>query len=125
MSLVLLVDDDRLVRLVAAEFLSEAGHSVIEADRGAAAMDVLRSVPVDVLVTDIRMPGELNGWEVAEAARQLRPDLPVVYTSGFSSTPIRAVDGAAYLAKPFPMAALQDAVSAAVLSKCWQAEVCV
>jgi PAS domain S-box-containing protein len=82
---ILLVDDDPDVRAVAAAMLREAGHTVIEAGSGGAALERLvdRAAPIDLLIADLAMPG-MNGFELARAARQQRPDLPVLFVTGFA-----------------------------------------
>ncbi|HWB48570.1 MAG TPA: PAS domain-containing protein [Stellaceae bacterium] len=82
---ILLVDDDPDVRAVAATMLREAGHTVIEAGSGGAALERLveRTTPIDLLIADLAMPG-MNGFELARAARQERPDLPVLFVTGFA-----------------------------------------
>ena len=82
---ILLVDDDPDVRAVAAAMLREAGHTVVEAGSGGAALERLGQnvPPIDLLIADLAMPG-MNGFELARAARQERPDLPVLFVTGFA-----------------------------------------
>jgi PAS domain S-box-containing protein len=82
---ILLVDDDDDVRAVTAAMLLDAGHTVIEADSGNVALQCLdREQPhVDLLIADIAMPG-MSGGELARAARQSRPELPILFISGFA-----------------------------------------
>ncbi len=100
---VLLVDDDDDVRAVAAAMLRDAGHSVIEAGSGGAALEHLsRDNPhIDLLVADIAMPG-MSGSKLAQIARQSRPDLAILFISGFADL---AADGEGtpgpLLQKPF------------------------
>jgi len=85
---VLVVEDDRLVRELALTVLEDAGHRVIEAASGDDAHLLLLAHPdleVDVLFTDIVMPGELDGIDLANAARALRPGLPVLFATGFAN----------------------------------------
>ena len=100
---ILLVDDDPDVRAVAAAMLREAGHTVIEAASGGAALERLvdRASPIDLLIADLAMPG-MNGLELARAARQQRPDLPVLFVTGFADM-AKAQDGSReiVLQKPF------------------------
>ncbi len=80
---ILLVDDDELVRPVAAALVAELGHTVIQAVSGEAALEVLRGPhQVDVLMTDLAMPG-MGGMELALIAQTIRPNLPVLYTSAY------------------------------------------
>ena len=79
---ILIVDDEEAIRDVAGAILASAGYCVLTAADGNEAMRVLRSQPVDLLFTDIIMPG-MSGYELAVAAKRLRPELRVLYTSGF------------------------------------------
>ena len=65
---------------------------------------------VDILFTDIRLPGLMDGWQLAEAARTLRPDLPVIYATGFSQTPPRLIEGSVFFTKPYRAATLIKAI---------------
>jgi PAS domain S-box-containing protein len=80
---VLLVDDDPAVRAVTATMLMDSGHKVIEADSGAAALDLLPGSDVDVLLVDYAMPG-MNGAQTAAAALKLKPGLPVLFVTGYA-----------------------------------------
>jgi two-component system, response regulator PdtaR len=80
---VLVVEDEFLIRSLVADYLSDSGFDVHEAESGDEALDYLKSgAAVDVLFTDIELPGSLNGVKLAECARKMRPELPVVYASG-------------------------------------------
>jgi CheY-like chemotaxis protein len=80
---VLLVEDEVLISHLVAEYLSESGFDVHEVTTADAALDYIDSgAAVDVLFTDINLPGSMNGAELAERARRRRPDLPIVYASG-------------------------------------------
>lgn len=99
---VLFVEDENLVRLTIAEELRDEGFEVLEAAAGESAIDVLKSNPaINLLVTDIRMPGKLDGWDVAEQARGLRPTLPVIYATGYSDGTLRVVEHGRFLKKPY------------------------
>ena len=81
--------------------LEEAGWAVVEASTGEGALEQLRNgFDIDLLVTDIQLAGQLSGWDVAEAAREARPDFPVIYTSGNPGNPSRQVQGSVFLRKP-------------------------
>ncbi|MFM9847496.1 MAG: response regulator [Hyphomicrobiaceae bacterium] len=80
---VLVVEDDVLIRLSAADALRSAGFAVVEAATGDEAVAVLgSSAAVDVVFTDIQMPGSIDGLGLAQFVRQTRPDLKIVVTSG-------------------------------------------
>lgn len=82
---VLIVDDDDKVLDVAAIVLASLGFQVIPAANGDAALEIIKYYRgIDLLMTDIVMPGSLDGWELARRAKQLRPELGVVYTTGFA-----------------------------------------
>ena len=85
---VLVVDDDREVREVALAVLEGAGYRVIEAASGDEAHRLLLAHPdlrVDVLFTDVVMPGQFDGIDLANAARALRPELQVLFATGFAN----------------------------------------
>jgi CheY-like chemotaxis protein len=101
---VLFVEDEVLVNALMSEVLEERGFSVHAMENGDAALEYLQSgAPVDVLFTDINMPGEIDGAELAKVARDLRPDLPVVYASGryTAGDLMPMVPRSLFLAKPY------------------------
>lgn len=98
---VLLVEDEALVRMMAAEMLTDAGFEVIEAASGEEALEACKVHQADVLFTDIRLTGKLTGWDVAEHCRADNPDLPVIYATGYSEAAPRRVPGSAFFRKPY------------------------
>jgi DNA-binding response OmpR family regulator len=76
----LLVEDERSLRQCLAEFLSDHGFDVVEAEDGDHAVAMLDNI--DLLITDIDMPGSLDGNAIAARAKALHPGLPVIYASG-------------------------------------------
>jgi PAS domain S-box-containing protein len=83
--IVLVVEDDRRVRRVSVRRLKELGYAVIEADSGSSALLVLdRKAPIDVLFTDVVMPGGMTGIDLAHEARRRHPGLRVLFTSGYA-----------------------------------------
>jgi PAS domain S-box-containing protein len=80
---VLLVEDNAALRRVSARHLTRLGYAVIEADNAESALGQLGCTPVHVLFTDVVMPGGMNGFELAECACKLQPDIKVLLTSGF------------------------------------------
>ena len=83
---VLLVEDEGLIRLVTAEYLRDEGFEVVEAWDGDEAARLLDACDgFDVLFTDVRMPGMLDGVDVAVRARHRYPELPVLVTSGYAA----------------------------------------
>ncbi len=80
---VLVVEDEFLIRLTLVEALSDEGFEVLEADTGDAALSILQSGPsISLLLTDIQLPGSLNGNALATKARETLPDLPVIFMTG-------------------------------------------
>jgi CheY-like chemotaxis protein len=107
---VLLVEDEWLIRADMAAGLEEAGWKVVEASTGEGAIEQLRNgLDIDLLVTDIQLAGDLNGWAVADAAREVRPDFAVIYTSGNSCDPSRQVEDSVFLSKPCNCSQLMEA----------------
>ena len=98
---VLVVEDECLIRMLVADELRAMGLTVIEAATADEAFPILLSdAPVDVLFTDVRMPGSMDGVELARRARTARPAIKVIIASGHGpNVPKGAVD--AYFAKPF------------------------
>jgi len=82
---VLVVEDEFLVSAWVAQSLSEQGFAVVTAANAADALQHLAALPVDVLFTDINLPGGMDGAALARRAREMRPHLSVVYTSGRAS----------------------------------------
>ena len=99
-ALVLIVDDDASVRETVAEMVGSLGFSVIAAESGHQALELLAAEPrIDLVITDFAMP-ELNGAEVARRVRQARPGLPVIFVTGFAD--IESLRGEEWvLQKPF------------------------
>jgi len=110
---ILVVEDDHAVRALVVETLEDAGFEVIEAPLPSAALELVDGEDLDLLLTDIVMP-EMNGRELARRILELRPGLRVLYTSGYAADVVserRALDeGDAFIQKPYPTAALIEAV---------------
>lgn len=103
-STILVVEDEPLLRLTVTEELEERGYTVLEAEDAEAAFRIIESAPeIDLLFTDIRLPGLHDGWHVAEAARRRFPTLPVLYTTGYAPDPQREVPAGEMLRKPYPL----------------------
>ncbi|HEV3178653.1 MAG TPA: response regulator [Stellaceae bacterium] len=84
---VLVVEDNAIVRSVAVARLEELGHSVLEADSAAAALELLASAAsIDLLFTDVVIPGGMGGLDLARRALELRPGLRVIFTSGYAAS---------------------------------------
>jgi len=108
---VLVVDDEATIRMLITEALRELGYAAAEVEDGAAGLAVLRSAPrIDLLITDVGLPGGMNGRQLAEAARGMRPGLKVLFITGYAEGAVGGEDrlpaGTHLLTKPFTMEAL-------------------
>ena len=108
---VLIVDDEPTVRMLISEVLADLGYNAIEAEDGAAGLKVLDSdARVDLLVTDVGLPGGLNGRQMADAARIARPRLKVLFITGYAENAVLShghLDpGMHIMTKPFAIDAL-------------------
>jgi len=115
---ILVVEDEQRMRRLARRILSELGYQVLEAENAAAAVSLLETdVSVDLLFTDVVMPGEIDGRDLGYWARRDRPGLKVLLTSGFPQEVLgeRAVGAGgtlSFLKKPYSPEQLQDAIQA-------------
>jgi PAS domain S-box-containing protein len=103
---VLIVDDEPTVRMLITEVLEDLGYRAIEAAEGAAALKLLQSdVRIDLLVTDVGLPGGINGRQVADAGRAVRPDLKVLFITGYAENAVvshgHLAPGMQVMTKPF------------------------
>ncbi|WP_237479508.1 PAS domain-containing protein [Lichenibacterium dinghuense] len=103
---VLVVDDEPTVRMLVADVLSDLGYAAIEAEDGPSGLRALQNADrVDLLVTDVGLPGGMNGRQVADAARALRPDLKVLFITGYAENAVvgggHLEPGMEVLTKPF------------------------
>ena len=108
---VLVVDDEPTVRMLVTEVLEELGYAAIEAADGASGLKVLRSnVRIDLLVTDVGLPGGMNGRQMADAARLVRPNLKILFITGYAENAVvgngHLDPGMHVMTKPFAMDAL-------------------
>ena len=98
---VLVVEDDGKLRDQAVLELRKSGFKVVEAETGEQAISLMKQGQrIDGLVTTIRLPGEVDGWEVAEAGRTIRPSMAVVYAATYSpaQTPVK---GSLFVERPY------------------------
>lgn len=107
---ILIAEDDVFLREMIAAMLAIHGYRVVVAADGKEALASLRGGGIVALVTDIVMPGGLDGWALAEQARAIDPDIAVVYSSSRPADPTRQVAGSLYLRKPYPPDAVADAI---------------
>jgi CheY-like chemotaxis protein len=88
--LVLVVEDKPDVRQVTVAQLKNLGYRTVEAPNAAIALDLIARLPeIDLLFTDIVMPGDMTGYDLGKAAQAIRPTLPILYTSGFTEVSLR------------------------------------
>ncbi len=115
---VLIVEDEALIREIVAVEFADAGFDVLEAEDDCGALAHLSgTTPIDLLFTDIRLPGSLDGWDIAQRARELRPELPVFYATGFSAEAPRLVPGGQFFRKPYRPSVIVDAARALVSAR--------
>ena len=112
---VLVVDDEQTIRMLVTEVLQELGFATLEASDGASGLAILRSdTRIDLLITDVGLPGGINGRQVADAGRVVRPDLKVLFVTGYAENTVvgngHFEPGMQILTKPFTIDALADRV---------------
>ncbi|MGX4642929.1 PAS domain S-box protein [Massilia sp. SYSU DXS3249] len=112
---VLLIEDEHALRDIVEEILADAGYRVLTAHDGPAGLQILDSdVHIDLLVTDVGLPGGLNGRQVADAARMRRPTLKVLFVTGYANTAAvgngQLDPGMEVMTKPFEISALAHKV---------------
>jgi len=112
---VLVVDDEASVRMLVAEVLQDLGYAAIEAVDGPSGLAVLRSdARIDLMISDVGLPGGMNGRQLADAGRSLRPDLRVLFITGYAESAVmsqpapgvRPDPGMQVMTKPFTLDAL-------------------
>jgi two-component system, response regulator PdtaR len=111
---VLLVEDDGLVRMFGVEILEEAGFRVIEAESADTALRTLKSQAetVSVLLTDVHMPGSMDGHEFARVVHERWPRIKIVITSGRAQIPRRDIpDHGRFVPKPWKLEAMVSATT--------------
>lgn len=112
---VLLVEDEPAVRLVMADILTEHGYAVLEAETGQIALHHVRSSErIDLLLTDVGLPGGMNGRQLADAARQHRRELKVLFVTGYEEQTalgeVHMGEGMAIMTKPFNIRSFSEKV---------------
>jgi signal transduction histidine kinase len=105
---VLVVDDEPTVRMLVTDLLQELGYNALEASDGGSGLDLMQSsARIDLLITDVGLPGGLNGRQMADAARVRRPDLKVLFITGYAENAVLShghlEHGMHILTKPFAM----------------------
>jgi DNA-binding NtrC family response regulator len=109
---ILVVEDEPLLRLALQEVLSDAGFTVMEADCVARAVELVMSPQsdIDLVFTDIRMPGAMNGMQLADWIRERQPGVPVLLTSGYSDKGV--LQKYPFMAKPYDFGAVVEKIRA-------------
>jgi PAS domain S-box-containing protein len=112
---VLVIDDEPAIRMLVVEMLTDSGYRALEAEDGPGGLAILRSdAVIDLLITDVGLPGGLNGRQVADAARESRPGLKVLFVTGYAENALvgngHLDDGMEILTKPFVLADLGDRI---------------
>jgi DNA-binding response OmpR family regulator len=107
---ILFVEDDTFIRELMVEALRAEGYEVIHAANGEEALVWCGRRVADVLITDVKLPGSVDGWQIAERCREQDPELAVIYASGFSPVAPRPVAGSVFLRKPFQPREMLQAV---------------
>ncbi len=110
---ILVVEDELLIRLTLVEALTDEGFDVVEADSGDAALPLFESDPsIGILLTDIQLPGALDGTRLAQRVRQTRPDIPVLFMTGRPDPTAEANASPldAFIAKPYTLTEICTAV---------------
>jgi hypothetical protein len=116
---VLVIDDEPLVRMLVVDALEELGYTAIEANDGPSGMKIVQSdAPIDLLITDVGLPNGMNGRQVADAARQLRPDLKVLFITGYAENAVLnhgdLDHGMQVMTKPFEMTELSRRIQSII-----------
>ncbi len=109
-STVLVVEDDLLVREFIVRELEDAGFLVLWAESGERAMTLAMTETFDVLLTDIRLPGDIDGWALAKAVRDRKPEIAIIYTTGYAPNRDRQLPGTKFLIKPYRVADVVAAI---------------
>ena len=108
---VLVVDDEAGIRMLVTDILEELGYQSLEAEDGQEGLAILQSeARVDLLITDVGLPGGMNGRQMADAARLVRPDLKVLFITGYAENAVigngQLDPGMHVMTKPFELDSL-------------------
>lgn len=116
---ILLVEDDNVIRMLVNEYLEEFGYRVVVVASGDDALPILvNNKEIDLLITDVRMPGKLNGFDLIEEASRLSPTLKTIVMSGHTGETNNRADVAdRFIAKPFTVNNLGIAIESLLGSR--------
>jgi PAS domain S-box-containing protein len=110
-SVILVVDDDALINMNTVDMVQDLGHTALEAYSGKEALEILNSGQrIDVLITDYAMPG-MTGVELANRAREMHPDLPILLATGYADLPSGTTTDLPRLAKPYQQVDLETQIA--------------
>ena len=112
---ILVIDDEAILRMLMTDVLGEAGYQVLTAGDRPSGLKIIQSnARIDLLITDVGLPGGMNGRQVADAARTLRPGLKVLFNKGYAETAVigngHLDPGMEVITKPFEIASLGSKV---------------
>jgi PAS domain S-box-containing protein len=112
---VLVIDDEPILRMLMLDVLQDNGYRALEAADGASGLEILMSKErIDLLITDVGLPGGMNGRQVADAARKVRPDLKVLFVTGYAENAVigngHLDPGMEVMTKPFVIASLASKI---------------
>jgi CheY-like chemotaxis protein len=117
-TVVLVVEDEPDLRMVVVDWLEDIGYTVLTAEDGAAGLNIVDSQSrIDLLVSDVGLPGSISGRQLADTARQRRFDLKVLFITGYDSSTAGSVlldEGMQVMTKPFSLTAFANAVQGLV-----------
>lgn len=118
-AMVVIVDDEAPIRILAAEALSDAGYDFVAAEDGRAGLALLKATPsAELLITDVGLPGGMNGRQLADAARAARPGLKVLFITGYAESAVLTggdlEEGMHIMTKPFELKALARRVTSLI-----------
>jgi CheY-like chemotaxis protein len=119
---VLVIDDEPAVRMLVTEVLQDLGYAAIEAADGPSALKVLQSDRrIDLMISDVGLPGGMNGRQLADTARTLRPTLKVLFITGYAENAVvgegQLEPDIHVLTKPFPMEILASRIKSIIAGK--------
>ena len=118
---VLIVDDEPTVRMLVTDILADLGYTAIEAGDSATGLKLLQSdVRIDLLVTDVGLPGGMNGRQMADAGRVVRPGLKVLFVTGYAENAAvgngHLAPGMTVLTKPFAIETMAARIRSMILA---------
>lgn len=109
---ILLVEDEPLLREVTRHDLEDLGYRALCAcDCDEAWAQLESDFRIGAMITDIRMPGRWDGWELARRVRAVRPELPIIYISGYTGEEPQPVPGGIFLKKPYRLQEVEQALA--------------